>query len=205
MEIDKDLKDELPLLNLLRQVFLAEPTKEMLAGLAELNLPFEETDNGLTQMIAAVRKNRDRLNPWAEELKLEFSRLFIGPLQPPAIPFASFYLSEQHWLMSKETLEVRKKYLEAGVSLKNLYQTPDDHVGIELEFLYHLTGQAIQFLDAGNHQEAEKIIESRNEFIREHMALWIPSFVDRILEATEGSFYRGAAILLREVIGGSPC
>jgi len=31
-------------------------------------------------------------------------------------------------LMSEETLAVRKKYLEAGVGLKDLYQVPDDHI-----------------------------------------------------------------------------
>jgi TorA maturation chaperone TorD len=58
-------------------------------------------------------------------------------------------------LMSEETLAVRKKYLEAGVGLKDLYQVPDDHIGIELEFLYYLIREAIASMKTGKNEEAE--------------------------------------------------
>jgi TorA maturation chaperone TorD len=198
--MESELGKELPILNLLRQVFLSEPSKEFLSGLAKVELSLESEEDGFRQMIEAAKKNRERLDSWIEELALEFSRLFIGPVDAPAVPFASFYLSEDRQVMSEETLAVRKKYLEAGVGLKNLYQVPDDHIGIELEFLYYLIREAIESMKTGKNEEAEARIRLRDEFTREHLAVWVPEFVDRILENSKEDFYRGAAILLRQVI-----
>ena len=44
--------------------------------------------------------------------------------------------------MTEETLVVRALYLNAGMVVQNLHRVPDDHLGIELEFLYWLTQQA---------------------------------------------------------------
>lgn len=148
----------------------------------------------------SVRQNKNRLNEWAEQLSLEFARLFIGPVDPPAIPYASFYLSESHSLMTEETIAVRKQYLEAGVALKNLYQMPDDHIAIELDFLYYLTERAVELFENGKNAQAEKLLNLRGDFLKDHFVLWAPAFVHRILESTEEDYFRGAASFLLEMV-----
>jgi putative dimethyl sulfoxide reductase chaperone len=198
----EELKAELPVLNLLRQVFLKEPSRDLLEGLGKVVLPADKEGDtgGLAKMADSVRRNSARLNEWAEELSLEFARLFIGPVHPPVVPYASFYLSESRSLMTEETLEVRKRYLEAGLALKDLHQIPDDHIAMEIEFLYYLTRQAIQGLENGREGEASKFLAMRNEFIKEHAALWVPLFVERIVESTTEGFFKGTAMLLQEFI-----
>ncbi len=196
----EELKADLPVLNLLRQVFLREPSRDLLEGIGGVIIPADENGEtgGLAKMVDSVRRNSARLNEWAEDLSLEFVRLFIGPVHPPVVPYASFYLSESRSLMTEETLEVRKRYLRAGLALKDLHQIPDDHVAMEIEFLYYLTRQAIQGLEDGREGETSKVLAMRNEFIKEHVALWVPLFIERILESTKEDFYKGAAILLRD-------
>jgi TorA maturation chaperone TorD len=149
-----DLKAELLVLNLLRQVFLKEPDRRLLEGIGKINLTSgEETERkGLKGMRDSVMQNENRLDEWTGQLSLEFARLFIGPAHPPAVPFASFYLSESHSLMTEETLEVRKQYLEAGLAVKNLYQMPDDHIAIEL-ILYYLTEKVLELSDNGEYRK----------------------------------------------------
>lgn len=197
-----ELKAELLALNLLRQLFLAEPTKKLLEGIGEIYLSFEEEAErtGLTTMRDSVKQNQSRLDEWVEELSLEFARLFIGPGQPPAVPFASFYLSETRALMTEETLAVRKKYLDAGLALKNLYQMPDDHIAIELDFLYYLTERALELSEHGNDAETENYFKLRQAFLKDHFPLWAPAFADRILESSSEDFYKGAALFLLEMI-----
>ena len=62
----------------------------------------------------------------------------------------------------------QEKYLEAGVGLKNLYQVPDDHIEIELEFLYYLIREAIESMKTGKVKEAKARIHliSRGEMPR---------------------------------------
>jgi len=115
--MEDDLKAELLVLNLLRQVFLIEPSKKLLEGIGEIHLDLEEEADrtGLKGMRDSVKQNESGLHEWTEQLSLEFARLFIGPTPPPAVPYASFYLSETHSLMTEETLAVRKQYLDAGL------------------------------------------------------------------------------------------
>jgi TorA maturation chaperone TorD len=201
-----ELKEEVYLYNFLRLLFLKEPTREFIVEIAKIRLPEEledEVDYGLKLIIASANNNLHRVDKYWEDLALEYSRLFIGPKNPPAVPFASFYLSETHSLMSEETIEVRKRYLEAGMAVKDLYSMPDDHLGIELEFLYYLTQKIIQDFEQGRREEASRILEIRENFLKEHMRLWVPIFSDKVLENTKEDFYRGAAHILRGVI--QPC
>lgn len=199
----EELKEEIYLYNLLRQLFLREPTGELINELAMIDPPDEtedEIDYGLKLLVETIRKNKHRLDKWLEELALEYARLFIGPKNPPAVPYASFYLSESRSLMTEETIDVRKRYLEAGMAVKNLYSIPDDHIGIELEFVYYLTQKIIEYFDQGNRAEASRLFELRDDFLQDHMSLWIPYFVANLIEFSTEDFYRGSAFLLKGII-----
>ena len=198
----EDLKEERHILDFLKQVFLKEPTKGTLQELEKIGITTEENDidKGFDLITSASIKNKDRLDEYSEDLALEFARLFIGPENPPAIPYASFYLSESKTVMTDITTEVRKRYLDAGMAVKDLYSTPDDHIGIELEFISYLTKKIIELYEDGQRSESSRLFEIRNNFINKHMASWVPLFVEKILESTQEDFYRGAAIVLGDVI-----
>lgn len=197
-----DLKAELLALNLLRQIFLREPDRRLLEGIGKISLtPEEETEQGgLKAMRDSVKQNESRFDEWTDHLSLEFARLFIGPAHPPAVPFASFYLSEDHSLMTEETMAVRKQYLNAGLAQKNLYQMPDDHISVELDFLYYLTERILELLDHGKNPEGEKYLKMRHDFLMGHFILWAPAFANRILESTSEDYFKGAASFLLEMV-----
>jgi TorA maturation chaperone TorD len=202
----EDLKEERQILSLLKHIFLKEPAKEFLQELGEINIVTEENDidKGLNLIAHSVRANKDRLDEYAEDLAVEFARLFIGPKNPPAIPYASFYLSELRAIMTDITIDVRKKYLEAGMAVKDLYSMPEDHIGIELEFISYLTEKIIDLYEKGERGEASRLFELRNKFKDEHMASWAPLFADKILSFTNDNFYRGSAIMLKGLISLIP-
>ena len=198
-----ELKEDLYLYNFLRQLFLKEPTKELVNEIATINPPDETDDeitNGLKLMIESNRKNRNRLDAWVEELAIEYARLFIGPVNPPAVPYASFYLSESHSLMTDETIDVRKRYLEAGMAVKELHSIPDDHVGIELEFVYYLSQKTIELFEQGELEKASRLFKMKSDFLKGHMALWIPFFAEKVIESTQADFYKGASSMLKGCI-----
>jgi TorA maturation chaperone TorD len=200
-KVVEDLRAEMPVLNFLRLVFLAEPKKELLEGISQMVLDTEEEGmEGLRLIHQSVKRNEGRLDDWMEELSVEFARLFLGPVHPPAIPYASFYLSDMPLLMTEETLEVRKKYLEAGFALKELYRIPDDHISFELEFVFYLTREIIASSEQGKTEDAERLYRARDEFLREHMSSWVLPFANRVLEHTSEDFYKGAAIMLRQFV-----
>lgn len=196
------IKSEQRLYNFLHRVFAREVDASFLADLAAVQPP-EDGDvvsQALARMIDVARGEGKDRNVLLEELAVEYARLFIGPRNPPAIPFASFYLSESRALMTDETIAVRKIYLANNMVVENLYSTPDDHIAIELEFLAHLSDAMIETLVAGNSVRTNELEKVRELFIKEHMQQWIPSFIDAIDKADAHPFYQGAAHILEEVI-----
>jgi len=189
-----------PLFSFLKRIFLEEMDKEMLLAMQQIAVDSngDDLDRGFNLLIQDVVANTDRLDDYVEELTVEFSRLFIGPKQAPAIPFASFYLSENSTVMSEITLEVRKQYLEAGLAVQNLYQTPEDHIGFELEFMEYLLTRLLELQEAGDEDEAERLEELMDTFFNDHLTVWVPDFADLIIEHSEEDFYRGAALILKE-------
>lgn len=200
--MDEILKSEVIFFNLLRQLLLKEPDLELLREIAEIKLDDCSGEDlaGLEMILKSVVTNQNRLEQWQEELASEFSRLFLGPAKPYAVPYASFYLSENHSLMTEETLNVRRRYLEAGWGVKNLHQIPDDHASIEFEFLYLLTAEIIKLHEEGHSAEAVKLLALRQAFLQEHMALWMPSFAQNIFQLTSEDFYKGIALFIKEII-----
>ncbi len=198
----EDLREERYILHLLKYVFWKEPSVEFLEWLLNVEqLTVEgQIDVGLNQMIKAVKSNRDHLDAYAEDLAVEFARLFIGPKFPPAIPYSSFYLSDSRTVMTDVTIEVRRRYLKAGMAVKELHSIPDDHIGIELEFIAYLIEMIIELYKKGQRADAARLFEMKNSFLYDHMSLWVSAFVDRVLEHAENDFYKGAAIALKGVI-----
>lgn len=200
--MQQELQGEIFLYHLLRSVFQSEPTREIIGTLQALHLPQEEAPSahGLMLMVSSIQQNNSRLEAWLEELAGEFTRVFIGPLKPLVVPYASFYLSQSRQLMTDETIEVRRRYLEAGMAIKELYRVPDDHIGIELEFLYYLANESAALLRQGRQEEAATFQAMKMDFITSHMALWVPQFAEQLTEVTHEDFFKGAALLLNALI-----
>ncbi len=50
-----------------------------------------------------------------EPLKVEFSKLFVGPYKLFAAPYGSVYLDDERKVMGDSTLDVKNRYREAGL------------------------------------------------------------------------------------------
>lgn len=189
------------LLDLLRRLFLHGPNRGMVDALAATAAVDDwppAIDEALRQMRTAIA-SRGEADDALLDLEVEFTRLTIGPLEIPAMPYASFYLSPSRALMTDETLEVRRRYLEAGVAVRELNRTPDDHLGVELEFLHFLTLLAAQAEARGDEAACLQALARREAFLQEHAARWMPAFAGAFAGATQEPVFLAAAALLRVV------
>ncbi len=197
-----DLKEEGDVSGLLKHVFWTEPTEEFLQIFVKQDTIPEESfiANGFNLIVIEVNRNAHRIDEYLNDLSIEFAKLFLGPKNPPAVPFSSCYLSEPRTLMSDVTIGVRKTYLDAGMEIKYLHSIPDDHIGIELEFVSCLDGKIMELFENGNEEEALKLQAIKDEFLHEHMAMWVPSFAESVLKYTDYDFYKGSALLLKNLV-----
>lgn len=194
-----ELHGQLVIYDLLRRLFLTGPSHDLFQAIraadrASLGLP-NQLDHELGKLQEAIETNLECSQPWIESLLVEFTRLMVGPGETPVVPYGSFYLSPTRNLMTEETLAVRAMYFEAGMSVECLNRIPDDHLGIELEFLYWLTQRAIAATEA----ERVRWLDLRDRFIRDHYSKWVPDFANALEHAATEPFFRAVSALLLKV------
>ncbi len=179
----------------LRRLFLAGPDRELLSALnagqpaAAGACPAWEQE-----FICCLQALLPEPDGWPGEiLKPEFTRLFIGPRHVPAPPYESVYRSPARALMQEITLAVRQKYRTAGLLVRNFNREPDDHIGLELEFMYFLNRQAAAAL--GRQQTAGLLaaIDWQQQFLAEHLSQWVPAFCQDTAAHTGQDFFRKLA------------
>ena len=206
-----ELTPSRPLLaiDLLRRLFLFGPSDEVL-GLA---LAAAEASGGspafaaaVAALAAATEAGIERGEIWTNELAAEFTRLIVGPARSPAVPYASFYLSPSQLVMTEETLAVRRKYVEAGVARRSDVRIPDDHLGLELDFLYLIEREIALAQARGDVAGARAAGVRRADFVGGHLARWVPRFASDLLASTSHEFIRAAVALLLAllVVGDTP-
>lgn len=178
--------------NLLRCFFLQEPTAEFLGALKEEDLLknlrgyHPDLDQGV-ELISCVLSS-PALRGQLPELKLEFTRLFIGPAPVPL--YESVYRSPSGLMMQEETCAVRRVYRSAGLVAHPRSPFPEDHIGAELEFIYFLCRRAAETRES---EARQALLKVQHGFFQDHLVCWVAALCDRLQEETECPYFRGVA------------
>lgn len=187
--------------DLLRRVFLEEPTKELTAQFEDgiINFfPFKEEHPELKDGIGLVNKYFEtfEMNKDFEKLHWDYTRMFIGPHELPVHIWESSYVNKYGLLFQEETLRVRRLYQSYGLETVQQGREADDHLGLELDFMYHLSELARISVKKEDMNELNKILNDQDYFLRIHLLNWTPDFRDKVLENAETDFYKGMARIL---------
>ena len=135
-----------------------------------------------------------------EELSVEYARLFVGPFELRAPPYGSIYLDGERRVMGNSTMEVIKLYEETGLVMDKDFKELPDHIAVELEFMYYLIYKEVEALEKSEKEKALAFREIRNHFFDRFFSPWVPSFCEKIKEATDNQFYIGLADCLSTFI-----
>lgn len=89
-------------------------------------------------------------------------------------------------------------YASAGIVFKKCGDEADDHIAIELEFM------AVQhermLFNSFSAKSAMELLDIQEQFLREHLLLWIPEFCERLEAATNSPLYLGLSRMLKEFL-----
>lgn len=127
-------------------------------------------------------------NAWDEaltdraQLSISFAKLFLGPFEILAPPYASFYLEPDQRLMGQVSNWVAEQYADAGLKPGAGPREVPDHAALEWEFVYFLTHR---LLETGDAQWRRR----RQEFLTQHLSQWMPAFCEAISAASTHVFY----------------
>ncbi len=130
-----------------------------------------------------------------EPVSVAFAKLFIGPFEIDAPPYASLYLDPERRLMGPVSLAVAEFYAEAGLgpSAEGPRDAPD-HVTHELEFMYFLAFESARSGDPIWMDRAAR-------FWRTHLGDWLPRFAESLMRAERHPVYDALGKLLLRFAG----
>lgn len=149
----------------------------------------------------ARRLGRQFADAGPDRLLLDYTRLFLGPIDILAKPYASVWLEPgSSGLMQESTVAVTALYEEGGFDIAEDFRELPDHVAVELEFLYLLIyrqNQAQQSADATALAEADGL---RRRFLHNHLGRWVAPFSAAVKSGAQEAFYRELADLTERFV-----
>ena len=200
--------------DLLRLVFLEEPSRDLIKIIAENQLiagfPFIEDDQRIADGCHEISEYLDGIADavdqhgsaaqWYEKLVWDYTKMFIGPNELLAPPWESTYCSKERLLFQETTLQVRKAYLRHNVIPKNYPNEADDHIGLELDFMHYITKKSLEALEMNDLACVNSLLTEQQDFLEQHLQLWVPEFADKVITHADSGFYRGMGRVLEGFI-----
>lgn len=187
------------LYGLLANLFRKEPGPELLNQLRSPGFQdlFSETgidlgDDFFNQPLGEV----------CDRLKVEYTFLFLGPGKHIA-PHESVQLKRGSGILwGAETAIVKQFMAAAGFELDEAVKEIPDHIGVELEFLCHLSRKEAEAWEADDYEAAAAALGWQHRFVSNNIGKWVGRFCREVEAAAETPFYAQFAKLMRSFIAG---
>jgi putative dimethyl sulfoxide reductase chaperone len=191
--------------DVLRRIFLEEPNKQLLGIITQKgffeSFPFteehQEIREGVDQIVAFLKKHDLESEEEYDSLRWDYTRMFIGPDKLPAPLWESAYLNKEGLLFQEQTLRVRQAYLKYQFLPKNFQQEADDHLGLELDFMYQLSQQTLEYMQNQNLEVLQEVLEDQKAFLQDHLLKWVTDLTVNIVESANLDFYPGVSKVLK--------
>lgn len=172
-----------------------------LAFLASLRDGAPALDGELGAFVASLANADDAaLASRRTDLAAEYARIFLGMSRSPVAPYESVYTSETGLLMQEARDEVLAHYRREGFAVDEAVNLPEDHIAFEFGFMAGLARKTAAALDAGNDDEAQRLLDVQAAFVADHLTPWVPALTDDVAARAKMGFYRGLASLARDFV-----
>ena len=203
------LTGEMLTFGLLGKAFYTYPERPWLQSLVDedvfAEVPFAAEQPDVTAALLLLQTwsqaNKAGIsNETFDNLRADCTRLFIGPGKVLTPPWESVQFSEERLTFQEQTLQVRGWYQRFGLVAEKLYAEPDDHIGLELEFIAHLARLGLAALEENDQSKFNQLLDGQRGFMSEHLKRWGPAWCSQVENHAQTDFYRGIAQLTRGVL-----
>ena len=166
------------------------PDENLVKILSGLEKSQGELYSGITKTLPGISD--------VESLKIDYSKLFVGPYGLLAPPYGSMYMEDAKMVMGNSTMDVRNRYAEEGLNV-SLKEAPD-HIAIELEFIYLLIFREIDAIRNSDFGTAARYLKKQQVFLETHLGMWVSEFADNVAENARTEFYKNLARLTESFV-----
>ncbi|MGO1460003.1 MAG: TorD/DmsD family molecular chaperone [Flaviflexus sp.] len=175
----------------LGRLHLQSPDQETLDQLAELldEWPIEDegdTAFGLKELRASLAEKEE-----VAQIRRDHNLLYGVTAGAKVPPYESVHRNRDGLIFDEETLQVRSEYRKLGLQAPKLNQEPDDHIGLEFNFIAQSCLRSLDALDQDSTTDASRYYGIGAVFMEQHIMEWAPAMLEEAAEAAETRFYRG--------------
>jgi TorA maturation chaperone TorD len=125
-----------------------------------------------------------------KDLLVDYTRLFLGPMEILAKPYGSVWLTNEKTLMQDSTMSLLDLYAEGGFEMDEGFRELPDHVAAELEFLYLMLFRENEAQHSSEPDSFAKAAGLKRRLLDQHLGRWIGLFSAAVGEHAESDFYR---------------
>jgi TorA maturation chaperone TorD len=136
----------------------------------------------------------------ANALLLDYTRLFLGPMDILAKPYGSVWLDQEKTLMNESTMAVIELYTDADFEVDEDFKELPDHIAVELEFLYLLIFRENEALRTGDTAMLDRTRTLKRHFLDQHLGRWVTPFAAAMRGHAQSVFYRTLADLTEMMV-----
>ncbi|AFM00281.1 MULTISPECIES: molecular chaperone [Desulfitobacterium] len=141
-----------------------------------------------------------------QDMKVEYSRLFVGPGHVVAPPYESVYKTrdddnEIGVVMGDAAIAAKRFYRSAGLELSDDFTDLPDHIALELYFMAYLCSLEFDMANEDKEKDPISIRKMQTDFLKTHLGSWITDLSQAVDRGTNSEFYRGVAGLTEVWIG----
>ncbi|MBI4379819.1 MAG: molecular chaperone TorD family protein [candidate division NC10 bacterium] len=129
----------------------------------------------------------------------EYTRLFVAP-RPLVYPYESMHRGACQRVMADSTLDVVRRYREAGFLIPPTWPELPDHITLELFFMSALAKNEAERQQTGAHERAHALAHLQRRFMEDHLLHWVSEFCEDVLSASPNASFRKAADDLRQLL-----
>lgn len=178
------------------------PEKDLLDHLLQegvfVDLPIDPDNTvlatGMSGLTAWAQATAPALDEAAfTDIRVDATRLFAGTKMIEVAPWESVYFNKERMIFQEETLEVRAWYRRYGMQIGHFNHEPDDHIGLELDFISQVLARAVEQQDAGDTAGAHTCWCDAVQFAREHPLRWVDQWSSGVQVIAQTAYYRALA------------
>lgn len=164
-----------------------DPSEEFAETVNELAKLYADNEEA-TGLLSRMSDDLEEAGKGMVDLRVDHAKLFIGPFEMLAPPYASLYLEDGARVYGEVTCAIKECYRRAGLVQRPELKEPEDHIARLLEFLYYLNYKYIQTGDDAYDNEFR-------EFDAAYVSSWRARFFENIEKNAQTDFYRALARL----------
>jgi TorA maturation chaperone TorD len=202
-ELLEDSADRAAFYGLLSSIYLVELTEDQVQSFAEQDFSsFKGSSEVIDRGIGAIEHyfHTPRIANMREELASDYAHSILGVTadqRKMALPYESYFTSENELLMQDARDDVYRLYCEEGLGTPEGLDIPEDHLGLMFEFMAHLCERYNTALGGCDISEARRLIVLQGEVLGNHLSNWMDDYCNTLESVSRTDFYRGVALITR--------